>query len=280
MFETTVQKKYAAFIIAWLIIFVFCSILSGVAFSAEDLDTSSDKPKQTTPRTTTAATPATTAQPPETTAPEVPADPLTGLPSDPSNAQYTIFLDAGHGWYDNGCDILGRTDIYEKDVNLAITLKLQAALESMGYTIVMIRENDVDCVEPLERGVYDSIRRIRYANAQGADYYVSIHVDNFKEDPSVCGTRVYYRNKFEESGLLADQIATALGEQLHIDKPKLKDDQPYNVIEYSYMPSTLIEVGFATNENDVANMLNDEWQVQFAIGVALGIDAHIQSTEG
>lgn len=277
MFKTTIQKKYAAFIVVWLIIFVFCSILSGVAFSANPVDTGSDRSKQSSETT---APPVSTAAPSTTAAPAVNDDPLTGgLPSDSANEEFTIFLDAGHGWYDNGCDIMGRTDIYEKDVNLAITLKLQTALEAMGYTIRMIRENDVDCVEPLEQGVYDSIRRIRYANAQGADYYISIHVDNFKEDPSICGTRIYYRDKFEESGQLADQIATALSDQLHTDKPRLKNDEPFNVIEYAYMPSTLIEVGFATNKNDVANMLNDDWQTQFARAVALGIDAHIQSIE-
>lgn len=283
-----INKPHLIFIIAWLIIFIFCSILSGVASSAESADKEEPqkKPSQstvaTTDTTTGAEPPAESETPVETDPPSTdePNTPSSSadipLPSDPNNSNYLIYLDAGHGWFDNGCNILDRTDIYEKDVTLAITKRIRDALETMGYTVGMIRENDEDCVEPLEKGVYDSVRRIAYANRQGADYYVSIHIDHF-EDASASGTRIYYFDRFPECAPLSNHIADKLAENLHIDKPLLKDDIRYNVLVLSTMPAVLIEAGFASNPDDVANMLDPNWQEAFARSVALGIDAQVKS---
>lgn len=283
MILKTVNRKYIVFVAAWLIIFILCSVLSGVTSAAQPVD--SDEPKQSSSDKNADSTDAdSTAEPdpsPEADPePDKPDEPP--LPYDPDNAAYTIVLDAGHGWYDNGCEIPGRTDIYEKNITLAVTKKIQSSLEAMGFTVIMIREDDTDegCVEALEQGVYKSIRRIRYANAQGADYYVSIHVDSYSANPSVSGTRIYYRDKLEESAQLADRIATVVSDQLHTDKPSLKNDVAYNVIEYAYMPSVLIEMGFATNADDAANMLDPEWQENFARSVALGVNAHINPSGG
>lgn len=313
-----INKPYAVFLIAWLVIFVFCSILSGISASPVTADTTkTDKSAQTsapqtsdlpssdqTAATTDGATPPETSapetdppetsasenDPPETSAPETSApetDPEVGapiaLPSDPGNARYMIYLDAGHGWSDVGCSILDRTDVYEKDITLAITKKIQAALEEMGYTVRMSRENDETCVETLVDGIYRSARRIAYANNLGADYYVSIHVDSFAEKPEVSGTRIYYRDRYDGNGKLypskelSDQIATSLADVLHTDKPILKDDRNYNVIILNHMPAVLIEVGFGSNLTDAANMTNENWQQTFAYGVALGIDAQVKA---
>lgn len=282
MNRKSLHIPYLIFISAWLVIFIFCSILSGVASSAGNTDKEENpkKPEQTAVTTTAAST---DSKPPVSAAPDTPDEPDPPsysvdipLPSDPNNANYLIYLDAGHGWYDNGCSILDRTDIYEKDVNLAITLRIRDALETMGYTVGMIRENDEDSPEPLEKGVYDSVRRISYANRQGADYYVSIHIDHF-DNPDTKGTRIYYIDRFPECAPLSEHIADSIAENLHIDKPLIKNDIRYNVLVLNAMPAVLIEAGFATNAEDVANMLDPNWQEAFARSVALGIDAQVKS---
>ena len=52
-----------------------------------------------------------------------------------------ITIDPGHGGRDSGT-IYG--NIYEKDVNLAISKVLKTTLEEKGATVYMIRENDSD----------------------------------------------------------------------------------------------------------------------------------------
>lgn len=289
MFTKIGDKHYTVFIIAWLVIFIFCSILSGVATAAEPVDTGVDRDTAPTsqPAATTPSAPpqSDSPNPPVSDPPEVVDDPEP-LPYDPANAQHVIYLDAGHGWYDNGCSILDRTDIYEKDITLAITKHIRASLEEMGYTVVMARENDETCVEELVDGIYKSSRRIAYANNIGADYYVSIHVDSFADNPDVSGTRIYYRDRYDANGKLypsrelSEQIANSLVETLHIDQPLLKDDRTYNVIILNRMPSVLVEVGFGSNPTDAANMVNPTWQASFARAVALGINAQVNADNG
>ncbi len=52
----------------------------------------------------------------------------------------TVVVDAGHGGADNGARI--GDSIHEKDVTLALALKLQAVLQSRGLTVVMTRTTD------------------------------------------------------------------------------------------------------------------------------------------
>jgi N-acetylmuramoyl-L-alanine amidase len=52
----------------------------------------------------------------------------------------TVVLDAGHGGADHGAHI--SDSVQEKDVTLALALKLQAALTARGLTVVMIRASD------------------------------------------------------------------------------------------------------------------------------------------
>ena len=59
------------------------------------------------------------------------------------NSLYTgppvIAVDAGHGGEDEGASQEG---VMEKDINLAIAERLKVKLEDMGYTVVMVREDD------------------------------------------------------------------------------------------------------------------------------------------
>lgn len=278
------HRSYLVFIIAWVLIFVLCSVLSGVSSTAgakNVIDNDHSKtPEQTTTQTSTSVVPHITTPPVSPDPPPV-VNPTVfpELPFDQDNAQYVIFLDAGHGWADVGATVPDRTDISEKDLTLAITKRIQASLESMGYTVRMIRENDEDCLEELVDGIYRSARRITYANEHGGDYYVSIHADSFT-DPTAHGPRIYYadsRTKAAVSEPLANAIAASLAEQLHIDTLRPRDDATYNVIMMNKMPSVLIEVGFVTNPTELANMLDEDWQELFARSVALGIDADVHA---
>ena len=59
-----------------------------------------------------------------------------------------IVIDSGHGFFDAGK--IGVSGALEKDINLAIALKLKADLESQGFHVRMTRENDVQ--------LYDGMR--------------------------------------------------------------------------------------------------------------------------
>lgn len=80
----------------------------------------------------------------------------------------TIVVDAGHGGRDPGA--VGATGVLEKDVVLDAALQLRAALEGRGgYRVALTR--DEDRFIALDE-------RVRFARAQNADLFISLHADS------------------------------------------------------------------------------------------------------
>jgi N-acetylmuramoyl-L-alanine amidase len=91
-----------------------------------------------------------------------------------------IAIDAGHGGEDPGA--IGPKGTREKDITLAVARKLAARVnKERGMQAVLIRDGDY----------FVALRqRIVRARKQGADLFVSIHADAFKDD-RVRGSSVY-----------------------------------------------------------------------------------------
>lgn len=95
----------------------------------------------------------------------------------------TIMLDSGHGGNDPGCT---GGEIYEKDVNLEITLKLRNVLEEKGYEVLMTREKDL----------YVSLEeRVSMANQKQPDIFISIHQNALEGDSVSSGIEKYLKGK-------------------------------------------------------------------------------------
>ncbi|MGM9636874.1 MAG: N-acetylmuramoyl-L-alanine amidase [Eubacteriales bacterium] len=201
---------------------------------------------------------------------------------DPEKAKTIICVDAGHGVGDVGAisPFTGEngSPIYEKDINLEICLYLVDELRSLGYTVVMARGADEE--EPAAG--YDAdgncgIRqRVTWANAQGYDLYVSIHCNSFT-DPEVSGTRLYYHkdNNGTENKALCNALSAALL-RFSGASPKIVSDADLYAVTATKMPAVLIENGFITNKDDLANMTDSRWQQLFAKAVAEGIDDYLE----
>ena len=91
-----------------------------------------------------------------------------------------IAVDAGHGGEDPGAR--SAKGIFEKDVTLAIARELANKINSTpGYSAILTRSGDY----------YVSLRgRTQIARNKGADLFVAIHADAFK-DPSAQGAGVF-----------------------------------------------------------------------------------------
>jgi len=91
-----------------------------------------------------------------------------------------VAIDAGHGGEDPGAK--GANGSYEKNVTLSIARKLASQVaRAPGMKPVLIRDGDY----------YIGLRqRIEKARKAGADLFVSIHADAFR-DPSARGSSVY-----------------------------------------------------------------------------------------
>ena len=117
--------------------------------------------------------------PPQTT----PAPPPSSLPADEQRSidrLVVVAIDAGHGGEDPGA--IGPTGLREKDVVLAVAIKLRDRLNSVPGMRAMLTR-DADYFVPLHE-------RVRKARRVQADLLVSIHADAFIT-PAARGASVF-----------------------------------------------------------------------------------------
>lgn len=107
-----------------------------------------------------------------------------------------IAIDAGHGGDDPGA--VGRHGTREKDVVLSIARRLAKLIRAEpGMRAVMIRESDY----------YIGLRqRINKARKHGADLFISIHADGFR-DHRASGSSVYVLSRRGASSEMARVLA-------------------------------------------------------------------------
>ena len=107
-----------------------------------------------------------------------------------------VAVDAGHGGEDPGA--ITRSGIREKDVVLAIARALARRIDhTPGMKAVLVRKGDY----------YVGLRRrTEIARRHGADLFVSIHADSFR-DPRVSGSSVYVLSRRGASSEAARWLA-------------------------------------------------------------------------
>lgn len=189
-----------------------------------------------------------------------------------------ILIDPGHGGIDGGAE--SKRGTIEKNINLSISLKLRDSLKSLGYTVLMTREED--------KGLYtengsinkkkneDLNNRCKIKRESNCDIFVSIH-QNFFEQSHYSGAQVWY-SKNEESGKLAHIIQQNLRKDLN-NKNKREDKlgNSYKVLRcYCSIPSVIVECGFLTNPQEERELIKDEYQDKIAESISKSIEEYFQ----
>lgn len=182
-----------------------------------------------------------------------------------------VVLDSGHGGDDPGK--IGINDAKEKDINLAITLKLREYLEAEGITVVMTREAD----ESLHReGASnkkrdDMNRRVEIIEDAKPDLTVSIHQNSYP-DGSVCGPQVFYYKGSEAGEKAALLLQDHLNADLEIARPRAaKENNDYYLLKKSSGAMVIAECGFLSNYEEAQKLITEGYQDQVAKAVCAGI---------
>ena len=157
----------------------------------------------------------------------------------------------------------------EKDIDLAISLKLAAILQDYGYQVILTRSADVDV------GLYE---RAELANAAGADLFVSIHANAAENRPDYQGIYTYYHPSSRRGARLAQAIQTPLC-QITGAVDRGIEDADFVVLRETEMCAVLVETGFMTNHQELMRLVDDGYQQQVAQGVARGIVDYLMSAE-
>lgn len=199
---------------------------------------------------------------PATTQPTPPAQtPPASTNDDSTYANKTIYpnsnivvVDPGHGGSDVGA--VGISGKYEKDCNLAISLKLQDALKARGFQVIMVRQDDT--FVSLENTVDIS------NNTQQPLCFISIHA-NTCGTPSVTGLETYHF--YNSDPTLANLVESSILSQTGQNNRGVKEAGFY-VIKYTQVPAVLVETGFLSNAGEEQFLFDPNDQTTIANAIA------------
>lgn len=182
-----------------------------------------------------------------------------------------VVIDPGHGGEDPGK--VGRNGVKEKDINLAIALKLKGYLEANDCEVVLTREEDA--VEDVPQGgskkVNDLNRRIQIMEETRPLFAVSIHQNSYPGE-SVRGAQVFYYKGSEEGRGLALSLQDSLKRRLDSENRRAaKDNTEYYLLKNSPVTCVIAECGFLSNEAECAALSEGEYQDRTAWSLAMGI---------
>ena len=184
-------------------------------------------------------------------------------PTNRAPHEITVVIDPGHGGSDTGA--VSPHGFFEKDANLLTSMRVKAELESLGYNVVMTREDDSF------PALYD---RPRVAHEKGADAFVSIHhnAPPYAKDPREPRYHtVYSWNAIGEA--LSKAINARMAAEFDGD---FKSNGPmhanFAVTRNPEIPSCLVEADFVSSPEGEEAIWNAERRARMAKAIAAGID--------
>lgn len=181
-----------------------------------------------------------------------------------------VAIDPGHGGFDPGK--VGINDELEKDINLAIALKLQEKCEKEGIKVVMTRTSDTDLAdEGTGKKTSDMRNRVKLINDADVDLCISIHQNSYTSK-SVKGAQVFYYSGSEQGKRLAEILQTSLIKGVDSNNHrKEKSNDSYYMLKNSECPLVIVECGFLSNWNEATNLKDEVYQDKIADALYEGI---------
>lgn len=215
-----------------------------------------------------------------------------------------VIIDAGHGGHDTGA--IGPQGTKEKDVALAIAVKLGAQLEAAGLEVVYTRDDDT--FVKLED-------RTRFANKQKGDLFISIHC-NAAPSKTLRGIETYTLNTSSnrysirlaarenattekgvgdlqyiladlatkantgESTQLAERVQRSLVRDLSGSYKGVKDlgnkEALFFVLLGARMPAILVETSFLSHPEEEERLADDAYQQKIADSIAESVKGFLE----
>ena len=187
-------------------------------------------------------------------------EPKPYVPPVKINGKHIVVIDAGHGGTDCGAT---RNSIYEKNITLDISKRIQKLLTQKGYVVYMTRSTDE----------YISLQdRVEYSEAIYPDVFVSVHVNSSNSDsPNGIETHYYKDNSLQ----LAKTVHASMLNNIKANNRGLFKSKFY-VINHTTAPAILVEIGFISNANERAQLVTETRKQATAKAIAEGIDAYFK----
>lgn len=182
-----------------------------------------------------------------------------------------IYLDAGHGGRDPGALY---KSIKEKDINLAISKKLEEELSALGAIVYQTRYGDYDLSVPYasNRKRSDLSRRGNIINDSGCDLYLSIHL-NAESSATWQGAQVFYDDVNAENETIAKLMQALFKKKLYTKRKEKKVNDLY-LSKRTDRPGILLELGFLSNPNERYLLKTETYQTKLSHIITEGVVAY------
>ena len=185
-----------------------------------------------------------------------------------------VVLDPGHGGKDPGK--VGADEELEKDINLAISLKVREKLEEDGMEVVMTREEDVMLSDgdADNKKLEDLNSRIGIINEQQPAIAVSIHQNSYS-DPAVRGAQVFYFTHSDKGKQAAEALQKELLEFDQENTRDIKANDTYYLLKKTEVPTVIVECGFLSSPGEAELLTDEAYQEELAGAIAKGIESWV-----
>lgn len=163
------------------------------------------------------------------------------------------------------------TGLYEYELALDVSLKLQKELENRGYKVLMIRTtHDVDI---------SNSERAAMANEAKADAFIRIHA-NGSNNPKVHGAMTICQTKnnrfnghlYEKAKDLSTKVLDEMIRETGAKRLMVWETDTMSGINWAKIPTTIVEMGYMTNPKEDELMASETYQNKLVKGMADGID--------
>lgn len=174
----------------------------------------------------------------------------------------TIVVDAGHGGTNRGA--VSMTGVLEKDLNLAMALKLRRALEREGARVLMTRDTD--------RGVNNAFR-VSWAKEQNPDLLISIHC-NASANPMAQGASTYYKHhalRGPSQYVYEEMLSLGLADYGNVGGFNFMLNAP------TEFPSVLVETAFMSNPADEEKLVDPQFHTDMAESIVRGLKNYLKA---
>lgn len=176
-----------------------------------------------------------------------------------------ISIEAGHGGSNTGA--IGLSGLKEKEINLALSKKLEALFKKNGAEVFMVRDTDKDMT---------LLEKRTLAINSNANIHFSIHANSSAPENEFLGTNgtcTFYNNPFWAP--FAEKVFYKLIE-LYLAPFGSVGSFNYRVIRINEMPSILVEQAFMSHAEDEEKLADENFRDKMAKKIFEGLIEYLK----